>query len=105
MLNRDMDPAPYMVDAATIARQQHEMLQAQKAAQAALLGGYGASQTQAADLGAPKQRYRTTMIKIQETSNGQIISVGPIVRLCGRDDHLIDVIAAALAEYEIDSNS
>jgi len=101
MLNRGMDPAPYMMDAATIARQQHEMLQAQKAAQAALLGGYGAGQ----DTAAPKQRYRNTVIKIQETSNGQIITVGPIVRLCGRDYHLIDVIAAALAEYEIDSNS
>lgn len=50
-------------------------------------------------------RYKTITIQIRETSNGQIVSVGEITRLCPSGGNLLETIAAALAEHELDAGS
>lgn len=50
----------------------------------------------------PASRYRTIHITVEETSNGHLIQVGRIKRICPSSDNLPEAIAATIAEFEMD---
>ena len=50
---------------------------------------------------ATAPRYKKTTISLEESSNGTIIRVGEVVRICPTDGNLFDEVAAAYTESRL----
>lgn len=50
---------------------------------------------------SPVTKYKITSILIEETSNGHIIRIGSVVRICPLDATLFDEVAAAYTEAKL----
>lgn len=47
-------------------------------------------------------RYKRVLITIEETSNGHIIKIGNVIRVCGTEQDLMAEVAAAFTQYKLE---